>query len=747
MNRVDLVTRRTFLGGVFTAGAFVLSARLLPLDALASSETAAASAANNAAWNPSVYLGIETDGTVIVVAHRSEMGTGIRTGLPTIVADELDADWARVKVEQAIGDVKYGSQNTDGSCSIRDFADAMRDAGASARMMLERAAAAKWNVPAEECKAQNHQVVHLSSKRKLGYGELAALAAQQPVPKKEELKYKPASEYRYIGKDLPTVDRDDICAGRGTFGIDARMPGMVYASIERSPVLGGKLKSFDDQEARKVPGVQQTVVIPGFKPPHGFQALGGVAVIANNTWSAMKGREALKVEWESGEHSSYDSAAFKQSLFETVRKPQKVARNVGDVDAEFAKGGKTHEAEYYVPHLSHAPMEPPAAVAEFKDGKVVVHAATQNPQAVQDTVAAALGIDKKDVECHVTLLGGGFGRKSKPDYVAEAALLSKAVGKPVKVSWSREDDIRFDYYHTVSAMYIKAALDEKGKPTAWLQRCAFPSLMSTFSPTATSASGGELGMGWTNLPFDIPNHRAENGPAQNHLRIGWLRSVANIQHAFAIHSFIDELAQMAKRDPVEYLLDVLGKPRQIDLGQRSPLSEKYPLDTGRLRNVIELAAERSGWAKKKPAKGRALGIAAHWSFLTYVAVVAEVEVDDNGKVRIPRVDLAVDAGRIINPDRVKSQFEGAAVFGTGIALMNEITASGGVVQQSNFHDYQVARMNEAPIEARVHLVQSEAPPAGVGEPGVPPMAPAICNAIFAATGKRIRELPIKKKLA
>ncbi|HLQ45865.1 MAG TPA: molybdopterin cofactor-binding domain-containing protein, partial [Planctomycetaceae bacterium] len=480
---------------------------------------------------------------MIIVAHRSEMGTGIRTGLPTIVADELDADWARVKVEQALGDVKYGSQNTDGSCSIRDFGDAMRDAGASARLMLERAAAAKWAVPAEECKAKNHMVVHVSSKRKLGYGELAALAAQQPMPKKEELKYKPASEYRYIGKDFPTVDRDDICAGRGTFGIDARMPGMVYASIERSPVLGGKLKSFDDQEARKVPGVQQTVVIPSFKPPHGFQALGGVAVIANNTWSAMKGREALKVEWDAGEHASYDSVAYKQSLFETVRKPQKAARNVGDVDAEFAKGGKTHEAEYYVPHLSHAPMEPPAAVAEFKDGKVVVHAATQNPQAVQDTVAAALGIDKKDVECHVTLLGGGFGRKSKPDYVAEAAILSKAVGKPVKVAWSREDDIRFDYYHTVSAMYIKAALDEKGKPTAWLQRCAFPTIASTFAgPTAKTAQGFELDMGWTNLPFAIPNHRAENGPAEHHLRIGWLRSVANIQHAFAIHSFVDELA-------------------------------------------------------------------------------------------------------------------------------------------------------------------------------------------------------------
>jgi isoquinoline 1-oxidoreductase subunit beta len=421
---------------------------------------------------------------------------------------------------------------------------------------------------------------------------------------------------------------------------------------------------------------------------------------------------------------------------------------VGDVDAEFAKGGKTHEAEYYAPHLSHAPMEPPAAVAQFKDGKAVIYAATQNPQAVQDTVAAALGINKKDVECNVTLLGGGFGRKSKPDYVAEAALLSKAVGKPVKVTWSREDDIRFDYYHTVAAMYMKAAIDEKGKPTAWLQRCAFPSMMSTFNPAAGSASGGELGMGWLDVPFDIPNHRAENGPAQNHVRIGWLRSVANIQHAFAIHSFIDELADLSGRDRVEYLLDALGQPRKIEPQQRSPLAQKYPNDTGRLRNVIELAAERSGWAKKKPGKGRALGIAAHRSFLTYVAAVVEVEVDDRGKIRIPRVDYAIDAGRVINPDRVKAQFEGAAVFGSSIALMGEITAAEGKIKQSNFFDYPVARMPEAPIETHVHIVQSQEPPAGVGEPGVPPISPAICNAIFAATGKRIRELPIKKhKLA
>ncbi len=741
MNRIELVTRRTFLGNLFSAGAFVLGARLLPIEALAAGRKA-----DGAAWHPGVYLGIETDGTVIIVAHRSEMGTGIRSVLPAVLADELDADWARVTIEQAIGDAKYGSQNTDGSCSIRDFYDAMREAGATARLMLERAAAEKWGVPATECRAQNHQVVHAKSKRKLGYGALAALAAKQAVPKKDELKFKSPAEYRYIGKDLPTIDRDDICAGKGTFGVDAQMPGMLYASIEHAPVFGGKLKTYDDAEAKKVRGVRQTVVIPELKPPYQFKPLGGVAVIADNTWAAMKGREKLKVEWDAGENAGYDSAKYKQALLETVRQPQKVARNIGDVDAEFAKGGTTHEAEYYVPHLAHAPMEPPAAVADFRDGKVLIHAATQNPQDVQDTVAAALGIDKKNVECHVTLLGGGFGRKSKPDYCAEAALLSKAVGKPVKVTWSREDDIRFDYYHAVAAMYLKAAVDDKGRPTAWLQRSAFPSIGAMFNPATRAGQGFELSMGWTNVPFDIPNHRAENGPAQAHVRIGWLRSVSNIYHAFGVHSFADELAALAGRDRVEYLLDLLGAPRKVDLGQRGAMAEKFPLDTGRLRNVIELAAEKSGWAKFKATKGHALGIAAHWSFFSYVASVVEVVVDDNGRVRIPRVVTAVDAGRIINPDRVKNQFEGAAVFGASIALLSEITAAGGEIQQSNFHDYQVARINEAPVATQVHLVSSDAPPAGVGEPGVPPIPPAICNAVFAATGKRIRDLPLRKHL-
>ena len=739
MIQITRQSRRGFLGQMFSAGTLILGAGSL-------------SAAQSAQpWWPNVFVGIAPTGLVTIVTHRSEMGTGIRTSLPLVLAEELDADWKRVKVEQALGDAKYGSQNTDGSCSIRDFVEIVRESGAAARLMLERAAAAKWGVPAGEVETRNHEVVHTKSGRKAGFGELAALAAKQAVPKKEELKFKPASAYRYVGKDVPIIDQDDIVAGKGMFGMDARMPGMVYASIERSPVYGGTFKSVDDSAARQVKGVQDVVILEGFKPPHGFQALGGVAVIADSTYAAMQGRKKLKVEWDSGKNATFDSAAFKKQLQATARAPQKAVRNVGNVDRAFAGAAKVIDAEYYVPMLAHAPMEPPVAVAEYKDGKVTCWAPTQNPQAVQETVAAAMGIKKEDVICHVTLLGGGFGRKSKPDYVAEAALLSKKLNKPVKVVWSREEDIRFDFYHTVAAMYLKAAVDPQGKPTAWLQRSVFPSISSTFDASSEYGMEVELGMGLVDTPWSIPHQRAENGPAKNPVRIGWMRAVANIYHAFGVHSFIDELAAAANRDRVEYLLATIGDDRQIDFAREGTKFwnngqslEKFPYDTARLKRVIQLAAEKSGWANQKPVKGRALGIAAHRSFLTYVAAVVAVEVDDKGVVRIPRIDLAVDAGQIIHPDRVKAQFEGAAVFGTSIAMMGEISLADGRVLQSNFHNYPVARIHEAPMVTHVHIIPSDAPHSGVGEPGVPPIAPAIANAIFAATGKRIRELPIKK---
>ena len=747
MISIENVTRRNFLQGMLSASAFVICASEFPLFAKAASATAGGPTIDATVFHPSVFLGIQPDGTVLIVAHRTEMGNGVRTSLPRILADELDADWTRVKVIQGDGDERYGSQDTDGSHSVREFFDTLREAGATARLMLIRAAAQKWGVPEAQCVADPaHVVSDKTSNRTIGYGELAALAAKQPVPKKEELKLKPASKWRYIGKPAPGYDVTDVCAGKAQFGMDVRVDGMLYAAIAHPPVLGGKVKSVDDSAALKVKGVSKTIAMNPFTPPHAFQPLGGVAVIADNTWSAFKGRKQLKIEWDNGSHAVYTSADYKKQLQQTARQPGKVVQTMGDPDAAFAKGGKVVEAEYFAPHLAHASMEPPVAVADVQGDKVTVWSPTQNPVGVREEVAKALGLKKEDVTCHVTFLGGGFGRKSKPDYAVEAAVLSKKTGRPVKVVWSREDDIQFDYFHSVAAMYIKAALDDKGMPNAWLQRSVFPPISSTFDKDAVYGSAGEMSLGWNAIPFDVPNFRSENGAAVAHVRIGWLRSVANIYHAFAVQTFANELAYLNNRDPYDYLLALIGPGHTIDVPQQGPpeMAKKYPYDTARLRRVAELAAERAGWGKTKSGNGHGMGIAVHRSFLTYVADVVEVEVDPSGVVRIPHVYTAVDAGIVANPEMVRSQFEGAAVFGTSLARTGEITATGGVIDQSNFHDYPVARMNDAPVHVDVHIVESSAPPAGVGEPGVPPFVPALCNAIYAATGKRVRELPLTR---
>jgi isoquinoline 1-oxidoreductase beta subunit len=747
MNHIENVSRRRFLKGAFGAGALILAVRYIPPMLRHGQPTDGHTEADRATLHPNLFVGIQRDGTVYIVAHRSEMGTVIRTCLPLVLADELDADFKRVKIDQAIGDQRYGDQNTDGSHSIRSFFDTMRECGASARWMLIQAAAQQWNVPASECSTELHTVVHKATGRRVGYGELAAEAARLSVPKKEQLQLKRPSEWRYIGKGATSYDLDNLCTGKAMYGMDARVDGMVYASIERPPVFGGKVKTLDDQEALKVAGVHQTVSIDPFKPPAAFQPLGGVAVIADNTWAAFQGRKKLKITWDNGPNESYDSVEYKKELRETAHKPGKLVRNVGDSDKAFATDKNVFEADYYVPLLAHAAMEPLVALAEFKDGKVTAWAPTQNPQAAQAIVSSELGIPKENVICNVTLLGGGFGRKSKPDYVAEAAVLSKKLGRPVKVVWTREDDIKFDYYNAVAAMYLKAAVDNKGKPTAWLQRSVFPPITSTFDVNAVYGDPPHLQQGWTDLPYDLPNMRIENGPAQAHVRIGWLRSVANIYHAFGVQSFTDELAHRAHRDPVEYLLDLIGPPRTLDFTNVQYPNygadyKTYPWETGRLRQVIEIVADKSGWARKKSRKGHGFGIAAHRSFLTYVATVVEVEVDDQGGIRIPRVDTAVDAGLVVNPEATRAQFEGAAVFGTSIVRSGEITAKNGIIQQSNFNDYPVARINEVPAQTNVYIVENSAPPAGVGEPGVPPFVAAFCNAISAATGKRVRDLPL-----
>jgi isoquinoline 1-oxidoreductase beta subunit len=735
------VDRRAFLGAVFSAGAMVLGATLL-------TDRAAAAAT----WQPSVYLGFEPNGTVVITAHRSEMGTGSRTSLPLVVAEELDVDWKTVRVEQAIGDTRFGSQNTDGSCSVRDFVEAMRQTGATARLMLERAAAQKWGVPAGEVSLRMGMVAHAATKRSAKLGDLVSIAAALPVPAKTELRFKKPEEYRYIGKDVAPVDQHNIVTGKAVFGMDAKRPGMLYASIERPPVYDSKIKTFDDSEALKVKGVHQTVQLPAFKQPHMFQQLGGVAVVADSTYAAMQGRKKLKVDWDlNSDHTGFTSDRYKQELFASVHSPGKVVRNRGDFDAAFASAAKKLEADYYVPMLAHASMEPPVAVAEFQAGKVEAWCPTQNPQAVQDAVAAALGLTPKDVTCHVTLLGGGFGRKSKPDYVVEAALLSKAAGKPVKVVWTREDDIHFDYFHSVAAMHMKGGLDTSGKIQSWLFRSAFPPIASTFTAGEKYGADFETGMALNELLFDVPHIRAENCPAKNHVRQGWLRAVCHLFHGFGVHSFVDELAHLNNTNYVDYFLKTIGPDRHVDLTKdgvkpwnNGQSTETFPLDTGRLRRVLERCAEKSNYAKFQNTKSRAIGIAAHRSFLSYVASAVEIAIDTQGNLTIPNVWTVADVGQTVMPDRVRSQFEGAAVFGTSLAMMGEITADAGRVTQSNFHNYPVARLKQAPQKIDVTIVESRALHAGVGEPGAPVIAPAITAAIFAATGKRIRELPVKR---
>ncbi|HEY4171445.1 MAG TPA: molybdopterin cofactor-binding domain-containing protein [Rhodopila sp.] len=747
------------LKGLVTAGTLVVGTSFLPTKARAGWATGAGDMPGGTKNSPTLFIAIDPSGIVTIMANRVEMGTGIKTSLPMVVADEMEADWSRVRIQQATGDNdKWGNEDTDGSRSVRHWVQPMRQCGAAMRMMLEQAAAQRWGIDVASVRARDHKVVNLTTGEIADYGQLAKVATTLPVPAVDAIRLKDPRDFRYIGTGvIPAYDLHDITIGKAIYGIDARMPGMKHAVIARPPVVGGKVVSFDATDALKVPGVEKVIQLQGSPWPLKFRPLGGVAVIARNTGSAIKGREALKIQWDDGPNASYDSETFRKQMEDSAAKPGLVVRDDGDAEGALKSAAKVISATYYIPHLAHASMEPPVAVAHVTDGKCVVYAPLQYPGDARDDLAEVLSFPKPNVTVHPTLLGGAFGRKCNWDFAIEAALLSKATGFPIKVTWTREDDIQHDSYHTVSVERIDAGVDSNGKVTAWRHRSVAPSLMSTFKGAQVHQSNIELGMGFVDNPFAIPNLRCENPACEAHVRIGWFRSVSNIPHGFAVQSMVGEIAAALGRDQRDMLLELIGPDRVMDPSKfrgvkdlwnyGDPVST-YPIEAGRLRRVVEIATEKIGWGKSLP-KGEGLGIAMHRSFLSNIATAVHVAVDDKGKLTIPRVETAVDCGFYINPERIRSQVEGAAVMGTALAKNSEITFKAGRVQQANFDSYLLARVNEVPLNVNVHIVPAgwDVPSGGAGEPPLAPFAPALCNAIFAATGKRIRSLPIAGQLS
>jgi isoquinoline 1-oxidoreductase beta subunit len=681
-------------------------------------------------FTPNLFVQLKKDGKLILLSSRSEMGQGIKTSLTSAIADEMDADWEYVSVDQATGNKKFGNQNTDGSRSVRTILEPMRKLGATTRAILIATAAKKWQISPSDCTAEMHYVINKNNNKKLFFGDLVEEAMQIEIPKDVQLKDK--KDFKYIGKTLKSIDIKDFTHGTATYGLDARLPNMKFAVIARCPSTFGTVKSFDNSDAIKVAGVEAVFEVERVKRPFGM--LGGVAVVANNTWAAIQGRNNLEVIWDTSENGKYNSKNYTQKLTNRVHTRGKVIPPTkGNINTAFSKADKIIEATYQLPHLAHAPMETPNALAWVHDGKCEVWAPVQSPQSAREEAAAYLGIDIKDVTINVTFLGGGFGRKSKPDFVVEAVALSKKMKAPVQVVWTREDDIQHGYYHATNAQYLKASLDKNGEVTGWLHRTAFPSINSTFMPGANYAAGWEIGQGMNNNPFEIANTRYENAKAEPFVRIGWLRSVCSIFHSFGINSFIDELANTAEKDPLQFKLNLIGKDRVRE--EKSP----HPLNTTRLKNVMNIAAKKANWGRKLP-EGHGLGIAFYYSFFSYVTTVVEVSVI-NDKVKLHAIWTALDCGLVLNRDNVINQMEGAAVFGMSIALHGKITAKDGAIEQSNFHDYTMTRMHEVP-PIDITIVENDEAATGVGEPGVPPIAPAIANAIFNATGKRYRTLPL-----
>jgi len=723
------ISRRTFVAQGAIAGAgLVIGVKLSPVSAFAQENE---KAQKKPEVNPfDAYIHVKPDGRISLIVAKSEMGQGIKTGLAMLLAEEAEVDFNSVSVEQAeTRPDLYAHMGTGGSGSTMENFMPLRRAGATVRELMITAGAKKWNVPKNECAAKKGAVVHEKSSRRASYGELVEAAMKLPLPDQEKVQLKDEASFELISHATPRVDIPSKVNGSAVFGLDVRVPEMLFAVVTRCPTFGGKHAHFDASKAKAVPGVKDVFEIPALG--RDMFTAGGVVVVADSTWAAMQGREALQITWDHGAAVSESSEGMRQALRTSAQQPGARVRNDGDVDSVLPKAAKKIEALYELPLLAHATMEPMNITVHARGSDTEVWAPTQSPDWVQGTVAHVLGLTPDKVIVHTTLMGGGFGRRYMADFPAEAAQIAKVVGKPVQLVWSREDDMTHDFYRPAACHQMRGAVDASGQPVAWFDTMSSIPISGQWHPEEhpeNDESGGARQM-----PYAIPNVRMEYNPAASAVPRAWWRSVEHSLNGFAVESFIDELAAAAGKDPFEFRKALLARPAGW-----KPKDEE--VDAPRLSRVMELAAEKSGWGSPLP-KGKGRGIAAYRSFGSYFAEVAEVTVKGHD-FKIDRIVAAVDCGQIVNPESVRSQTEGAIIYGLSAALKNEITIKNGAVEQTNFDGYDPIRISEAP-PIEVHLTKSKEEPGGMGEPALPPAAPAVANAIFAACGKRVRKLPFQ----
>jgi len=735
----SVVNRRTFLKTSAAGGAALLIGFHIPARA-----SDPAQAQEKPPVNPfNAWVKISEDNRVTLILGKSEMGQGVMTALPMILAEELCVDWKQVKIEQAPTNPKIYDHGTGGSGSVAGSWLPLRQAGAAAREMLVAAAAKKWEVTADTCKAQNGTVVHGHPQRSFRYGELVVEASQLPIPNLNQVPLKNSNDFTIVGHDTHRVEAAAKSNGTAKFGIDSRPAGLLYAVIARCPVFNGKVSSFDATKAKAVPGVKDVFQIE--TSGRGASTTGGVAVVAENSWAAIQGRKALQIKWDEGEAANESSAELRKQFLENAAKPVKPLRNDGDADASLNTASRKIEAVYELPFAAHVCMEPMNCTVHIQGDRAEAWVPSQGPQWAQSVIAQIAGLPPEKVDVHTTLMGGGFGRRYQADFVMEAAKVAKVAGKPVMVLWTREDDMQHDFYRPASYHKLQGALDGSGNLAAWKHFQTSTSIASKWSQKGADDSGlGEFGTGAT-IPYDTKNIRIEYTLAHSSATRAWWRSVEHSSSGFVMESFVDELAHAAGQDPLAFRLKLIGEDRKIKQFHAEP--DSLPLDTARLKGVLKLAAERGSWGKPLPAEqGR--GIAAFYSFHSYVAAVAEVSVRD-GQLKVNRIVCGVDCGRPVNPAGIRAQVESAAIYALTATVKDAITIEGGRIVQANFNDYDMIRMKEAP-PIEVHIVPSTEAPTGIGEPTVPVIAPAICNAIFDATKKwkvqrRIRRLPIRNE--